>query len=188
MSPSPRITQKDNSNIYFLTLTIIEWINIFTKKEYYELLADSLKYCIQHKGLILYEYVFMTNHIHLIAGSSEMSDGLDTIIRDFKSYTTSELWKLLDKDNRKYIQRLLKNSFKMKKGSSRQIWRRENYPVTIETEDFLNTKIEYIWHNPVKKGYVLNPEDWLYSSAKQKILELPKNHPDLTLVCSEWEV
>ena len=187
MSPSPRIIKKDIGGIYFLTLTVIEWINIFTKKEYYELLADSLRYCIQHKGLILYEYVFMTNHIHLII-SAKGGVGLDDIIRDFKRFTTQEIKKLLYRDNRKYILRLIKNSFKRKKGSKFQIWQRENYPVTIETEDFLNTKIEYIWHNPVKKGYVLNPEDWLYSSAKQRLLELSPNHPNIVLPCGDWGV
>lgn len=29
----------------------------------------------------------------------------------------------------------------------------------------LNQKVDYIHFNPVKRGLVLEPEDWLYSSA-----------------------
>jgi REP element-mobilizing transposase RayT len=187
MSPSVRIHKNDNRNIYFLTLTVVEWINIFTKRDYFEVLKDSLQYCIDNKGLILYEYVFMTNHIHLIASTTKENDGLDSVIRDFKSFTTHEIWKLLEKDNRKYITRLLKNSLKMKKGSDKQIWQRENYPEELITDEFCNTKIQYIYHNPVKKGYVLDPEDWLYSSARQRLLDLPKNHHEVVLPCAEWD-
>jgi len=188
MTPSPRIQFKDIGGYYFLTLTVIEWINIFTKLEYFEIIKDSLKYCIDNKGLVLYEYVFMTNHIHLIARANEESKGLDSIIRDFKRFTTQKIKKLFEKDNRKYILRLIKNSLKRKKRSEFQIWQRENYPEEIYSDDFCNTKIEYIWHNPVKEGYVLKPEDWLYSSSRQKLLELPLNHPEVVLSCADWEV
>ena len=180
--------RKDIDNTYFLTLTVIEWIDVFTKPQYFEVLKDSLIYCVKQKGLILYEYVFMTNHIHLIAKATEESEGLDAIIRDLKSFTTNKIKALLKTDNRKYILRLIKNSLKSKKENEFQLWQRENYPEEINSDDFCNTKIEYIWNNPVKKGYVLNPEDWLYSSAKQKILELPADHPDIVLPCAEWEV
>ncbi len=185
MSPSPRITKKDIGSFYFLTLTVIEWINIFTKEKYFKALQKSLQYCIDNKGLVLYEYVFMTNHIHLIIGAGGII-GLDDIVRDFKRFTTKEIKKLLYKDNRKYILRLINNSFKRKKESEFQIWQRENYPIIIETENFLATKIEYIWQNPVKAGYVTNPEDWRYSSARQRLLELSSDHPDIVLPCREW--
>lgn len=51
-----------------------------------------------------------------------------------------------------------------------QIWQKGNYPEIIETEGFLNQKIEYIYNNPVVKEYVSKQEDWLYSSARNRIL------------------
>ena len=179
MSPSPRIQLRDKNNIYFITITVMGWIDVFTNNTYFDLLKNSLQHCIANKGLILYEYVFMTNHIHLIAGASENSQGLDAIIRDFKSFTTHEIKKLLENDNRRYILKLLKNSNKVKKKNEFQLWQRENYPEEIYSDGFLDSKIQYIWNNPVKKGYVKNPEDWLYSSARQKLLELPPNHTEL---------
>ena len=119
--------------------------------------------------MLLYEFVIMTNHLHLIARAKEKYK-LSQIISDFKKHTTREILKELEKDNRKYILNLIKNSFSKKKDYQNQIWQRENYPEPIINEKFLNEKIKYIYNNPVKKEYVAKQEDWLYSSARNRIL------------------
>jgi len=95
---------------------------------------------------------------------------LSQIISDFKKYTTREILKLLQEDNRKYILNLIKNSFARKKGYQKQIWQRENYPEMIVSEEFYLQKANYIHENPVKKEYVLKPEEWVYSSARNRFL------------------
>ena len=167
--PPKRINQENENITHFLTITIIEWIDIFTKPEYFQIIIDSLKYCQKNKGLLLYEFVIMTNHLHLIARAKEKYK-LSQIISDFKKHTTREILKELEKDNRKYILNLIKNSFSKKKDYQNQIWQRENYPEPIINEKFLNEKIKYIYNNPVKKEYVAKQEDWLYSSARNRIL------------------
>lgn len=159
--PGPRISKSYQGEVIYLTLTTIEWINIFTSKEYFEVLLDSLKYCQKNKGLIIFGFVFMTNHIHLIVSSRH--NNLADIIRDFKHYTTIQIKKLLLKDRRQCILRLIENSFSKKKDQEFQIWQRENYPEVIETDKFFEQKLSYIHNNPVKKGYVEKPEDWFYS-------------------------
>ncbi len=53
--------------VHFMTFTICGWVDVFTRKETKQIVIDSLnKYCIENKGLILYAYVIMTNHIHII--------------------------------------------------------------------------------------------------------------------------
>ena len=166
---TPRIHQGNENQVHFLTCTVIEWIDIFTKPEYFQIIIDSLRYCRVNKGLQLYEYVVMTNHLHLIA---QANDGckLSQIISDFKKYTTLEILKALKADNQKYILTLLSNSYSKKYGYENQIWQRENYPELIVSEVFLLTKANYIHGNPVKKGYVSKPEDWCYSSARNRVL------------------
>ena len=155
---------------YFVTLTVLEWIDIFTKPEYYQVITDSLNYCRAHKRLKVYEYVIMTNHLHLIVGVSGEDASLAQVLSDVKKHTTRELWKLIEKDNRGYIKNLLNNSFKKKTGYAKQVWQRENYPEVIYSDEFLTTKAKYIHENPVKKEYVRNPEDWRYSSAYERII------------------
>ena len=51
---------------YFVTFTIVDWVDLFSRKVYRDIVIESLQYCILNKGLRLYSYVIMTNHIHLI--------------------------------------------------------------------------------------------------------------------------
>ena len=74
--PPKRINQENENLNHFLTITIIEWIDIFTKPQYFQIIIDSLKYCQKNKGLLLYEFIIMTNHIHLIARAKEKYKGL----------------------------------------------------------------------------------------------------------------
>ena len=52
-------------------------------------MIDSLKYCIDHKGLIVYGYVIMTNHVHLILRSE--TGNLSDTLRDFKRFTSRNI-------------------------------------------------------------------------------------------------
>ena len=84
-----RIT--DQYATYFLTFTVVGWVDLFTRKKCRQILIDSLKYCQINKGLILYAHVIMSNHMHLIAAAREETSGLSGIIRDFKRATSKEI-------------------------------------------------------------------------------------------------
>jgi putative transposase len=163
--PSLRITSENQGKIHFMTLTCVAWLDIFTSRKYFELLLDSLKYCQKSKSLTLYEYVFMTNHIHLICSVSKGL--LSQVVSDFKKYTTREVYKMISSDNRDYLLWVLRNSYQ--KDREGQLWQSNNYPEIVEGEQFYNIKQNYIYNNPVEKGYVEKPEDWLYTSARNRI-------------------
>ena len=88
-----------NNGVYFITSTIIEWIPVFTKKEYFDIIVQSLSYCRQTKGLKLFTYVVMDNHVHLIVSAHNIS----LIMKDFKSYTAREIIKTAQTDDRKWL-------------------------------------------------------------------------------------
>ena len=75
---------KDQHVAYFITLTVIDWVDVFTRKEYKDILIDSLKYCIANKELRVYEFVIMSNPLHAIVSSDKLP--LSDIIRDFKKF------------------------------------------------------------------------------------------------------
>ncbi len=102
---------------------------------------------------------------------SAKNNNLSSIVRDFKSYTTNQLKKILLTDNREYIIRILRKSYSKRKGQKFQFWYSENWPVLIESDKFLNQKLDYIHENPVEKGYVSKPEEWIYSSARNYYLD-----------------
>ena len=47
-----------------------------------------------------------------------------------------------------------------------QFWRQNNQPKELETNYFLEQKLEYIHNNPVESGIVEKPYEYIYSSAK----------------------
>lgn len=82
-------TISDQNKPYFITTTVVDWIDVFTRQNYRDIIIDSLKYNIENKGLIVYAYVIMSNHLHIIiqAKNSNLSD----ILRDFKKHTAKAI-------------------------------------------------------------------------------------------------
>lgn len=155
--PSVRISRESNDGTYFLTLTVKKWYYILDRYGRWDILANSLAWFQKNKKIRLFSFVFMINHLHLIV-KSENSIGF---IRDFKRFTTK---KILEN-----IKRFEPNTLKIfqNKNGGFDIWSKTNMPEIIETERFLLQKIDYILNNPVKRAYVLNPEDWYWSSANR---------------------
>jgi REP element-mobilizing transposase RayT len=60
---------KDQHALLYVTLQVVYWVDIFTRKTYRDIAIESLQYCQQEKGLEIYAFVIMSNHIHLVAKS-----------------------------------------------------------------------------------------------------------------------
>src|SRR6266567_2489730 len=87
MSSKYKFSDKDH--LYFTSFAVVGWVDVFTRTEYKDIIVKSLSYCQQKKGLELYAWVIMTNHIHLIIGSGNNS--LSDIMRDMKKHTSLKL-------------------------------------------------------------------------------------------------
>lgn len=77
--------------VFFITTTVIDWVDVFTRDEYKQIIAESLDFCRKKKGLNIHAWVLMTNHLHLIASHEEGSDKLKTVIGDFKKFTAKKV-------------------------------------------------------------------------------------------------
>lgn len=80
----------DQHATYFLTFTVVEWVDVFTRKDYKQIIVDSLNYCIEHKSLECYAWVLMSNHLHLLARANAPGR-ISDIIRDFKKFTSKKI-------------------------------------------------------------------------------------------------
>ena len=142
------ITQQDTP--HFVTLTVLHWIPVFTRPQTVEIILDSLRFLMQ-EGLKVHAYVVLENHLHLILQSSQ----LDKDIARLKSFTARKLldylafYKKAHKNDRTY-----------------QFWQEGVHPELIQSDSIMRQKIDYIHHNPVKRGYVDLAEHWRYSSAR----------------------
>jgi len=62
---------RDRNLPHFLTFTVVDWVDVFTRKSYRDTVIECLDFCMKKKGMILYSYVIMSNHIHLIIQSKD---------------------------------------------------------------------------------------------------------------------
>ena len=92
--------QKQNlksDKAYYITLTVVGWVDVFTRKNHRDTIIDSLKYCQKEKGLIIYAYCIMSNHIHMVVHTNEPHLLKDTI-RDFKKFTSKKILQQIQKE------------------------------------------------------------------------------------------
>jgi putative transposase len=160
---------KNQNGLHFLTLTIVGWIDVFAYIDYKNLIIDNLRYCQLNKGLNLYAYVIMTNHIHVICQTNSQS-GLSSIIRDFKSFTAKEIIKKFQSENHSRAKWILTNFAYQSRFNTRnseyQVWQQDNHPVELVTPKFIKQKLAYIHLNPMRAGIVDEPSHFIYSSSR----------------------
>jgi len=160
----------DQNGLYYLTFTIVEWIDLFTRSVYKDIIVESLAFCQREKGLRVHAFVIMSNHVHAIL-STESEAGLSPIISSFKSFTAKAFLKYLKDDKNPESRRewLLNhfafNARKNKTKSRYQIWQPSNHPILLYSPKVIRQKVGYIHLNPVVLGIVERAEDYVYSSA-----------------------
>jgi len=153
----------DSEGIYFITCTVIEWIPALIYKADHDILADALTYSRREKGLRLYAYVIMENHLHLVAEAPNLSE----VVQSFKRHTARELIRSARANGRDWLLNQFEFYCKSHKRESRhQVWQEGVHPQIIVGDTMLRQKVEYIHSNPVRRGWVDAPEHWLHSSAR----------------------
>ena len=163
---SERYKVIDSSAPTFVTLTIIDWIDLFTRPVYCKILDESLNYCIENKGLKVHAYVYMTSHIHLIVSSN--GNELQEIIRDFKKFTSKSILEAI-KENPESRREWLLNKFsyaadRIKRGKNYKVWKDGFHPVILDTPEKLEQRINYIHQNPRELQLVNHERHWINSS------------------------
>ena len=152
---------KDQGAMHFVTFTVHQWADVFTRSSYVDILLDSLKYCQKAKGLEIYAWVVMSNHCHLIIRAKE--NNLSDIIRDFKKFTSKAIYHAIENNSqesrKEWLLKILKYEERI------WFWEEGYHGEEITSRDFFECKLQYIHLNPVRAGIVEKEEDFLNSSA-----------------------
>jgi REP element-mobilizing transposase RayT len=159
---------RDNRQLYFVTFTVVHWIDAFIRAEYRAIVYDSVKYCQTNKGLEVYGYCIMTNHLHMIIGTER--GVLPDIVRDFKSYTSRHIRKAIGNNiresRREWMLSLMYSSgIENQRNRDFQFWQQHNHPIELSTSEMLEQRLAYIHNNPVELRLVEKEEEWVHSSA-----------------------
>jgi putative transposase len=160
---------RNKEGIHFISFAVVEWVDVFTRKEYRDIVVDSLKYCQQARGLQIYSWCIMSNHVHLIVSAKQ--NDLSDILRDFKKYTAKEIIRAITSHSGESRKDWMLEIFRKAGGSNsrnatHQFWRQDNQPKELFSLGFSNEKLDYVHNNPVTAGIVEKAEEYLYSSAK----------------------
>lgn len=148
---------------YFMTMTVNHWLPVFTRPETVDIVLHSWRWLQQNEDFRLHGYVILENHLHLIARSDDISG----TIKRSKSYTARAIIDYLTQRNVRGLLDLMVLFKRMHKTESTyQFWEEGSHPQRIESEAVMRQKLDYIHHNPVKRGFVDLPEHWRWSSAR----------------------
>jgi REP element-mobilizing transposase RayT len=154
---------------YFITITTVGWIDVFTRLNQKQNIIHALQYCQFYKGLEIYAYCIMTNHMHLMC---KATNGfiLSDVIRDFKKYTSKKIIQTISNEpesRREWMLDYFKKSCDhLKKEQHYKVWQNGYHAEHIFSNKFIRQKLDYIHFNPVKDKIVALPEDYYFSSAR----------------------
>lgn len=159
----------DQDRLYFVTFTVVHWLDVFIRKEYKDIFLDSLRYCQRNKGLEVCAYCIMSSHVHMIIGRNK-EPRLEDIIRDIKKFTSFKIVDAIKNNQHESRRELLIWLFdragqRNNNNTNFQFWQQHNHPIELNTNAMIDQRLDYIHNNPVEAGIVLSPEDYLYSSA-----------------------
>ena len=156
-----RVCESDRA--HFVTVTIVEWLPVFTSAACCDILLRSLEHCRQHKALKIYAWVILDNHIHAILSAPDLSG----VLRDWKSFTAKEILHQLETEGREWLLNQLRYYLKPHKAQQHQIWQEGSHPQAIVGDEMMRQKLDYLHNNPIKRGWVASAEHWRYSSAHE---------------------
>lgn len=158
----------DGDEVYFVTFTIVNWIKVLEDNNFKQLIIDSIKYYQKNKGLVVYAFCIMPNHVHMIvqaAGKFNISE----ILRDLKKITSRSIVRMLEDQKTESSEDMLKKFSEagnpLKRITNFKVWQDGNQAKLIFSNKFLMEKLNYIHNNPVEYGLCGLPWEYAFSSA-----------------------
>jgi putative transposase len=158
----------NKEGLYFVSFAVVNWIDVFIRPEYNEIIVESLTYCKNNIGLELYCWCIMSSHVHLIFSAKDNNP--EIILGRFKEYTAKQLVKAIHDNHQESRKEWLLWMFKRAASKSSnvttyQFWQHNNQPIELWSPKVIEQKADYLHNNPVEAGFVAEAEHWKYSSA-----------------------
>ncbi|WP_116790342.1 REP-associated tyrosine transposase [Flavobacterium psychrotrophum] len=154
---------------YFVTLTTVGWVDVFTRLNQKYNIIDSLQYCQKHKGLEIYAYCLMPSHLHMVCKATDGVIVAD-IMRYLKKFTAKKIVaSVIDEpeSRKEWLLKFFHDACEhLKRPQQFKVWQDGYHAEIVQSNWFLKQKIHYIHNNPVVEKIVANPEDYYFSSAR----------------------
>jgi putative transposase len=163
----------------FITITCLNWKHLLQDDHVKEIIIGSLDFLYREKRIVVYAFVIMPNHLHMVwqmIGNHKRED----VQRDFLKYTAQRILRHIKTSNPDMLRELFVGA----KDRKYQVWERNSLSIPLWSPKVLWQKINYIHQNPVRAQLCNLPFEYKYSSAgfyKFNINEWP-------FVTSVWDL
>lgn len=155
----------DSHYFYFVTTTAVKHIHLFKRDVIKRIILDSMHHIHTTRGMKLFVFVIMPNHIHIIAQFTDQYS-LAGMMRDFKKFTARQIYRQFQaEENTKVLDVLRKEGEQVKQ--EYKVWEGDYDARDVFSVEFLQQKMDYIHHNPCQpqSKLVESPEQYVWSTA-----------------------
>ena len=153
-----------DGGVYFVTMSVVEWLPVFVSEAACKIVAESLNFCHHNKALRINAYVVMPSHLHGIVFRQWFDPmALKASLTDFRKFTGQRLSDYCGQALPRCFAEVLRES--SGKDRVRRFWQPTFHPEAIVSESFWRQKLDYLHDNPRRKGLVGQAEYWRFSSA-----------------------
>lgn len=156
---------------HFITLHTVDSVDIFIRPVYKQVIVHTLNHFIETKGLVVFSWCLMTNHLHLLVQSQE-GYSLEEIEQQYKAFTTQKILSAMETEPETRKDWMLKRFAGLENSPHKlrqyNIWQNRSSRNIIEMDqpESLVEYYEYIHENPVRERFVDLSPDFPYSSAR----------------------
>lgn len=158
----------NKEGLYFVSFATVNWVDVFVRMDYCEIVMESLKFCRESLGMEIYCWCIMPSHIHLIFRAKENNPAM--ILGRFKAHTSKTLVSAIrsniQESRKDWLLWMFKRAAaKCSNVQNYQFWQHNNQPIELWSAAVIEQKATYIHNNPVESGFVDEAWQWKYSSA-----------------------
>jgi len=154
---------------YFITITTVGWVDVFTRLNQKYVIINALKHCQENKGLTIFAYCLMHSHLHLFC-RSDSTFSLAEIMRDFKKFTSKKIIQTIleePESRREWLIDYFKKSCEhLARPQTYKVWQDGYHAEEVFSNQWIREKINYIHQNPIQERVVTEQENYYFSSAR----------------------
>ena len=161
-------------HLYFITTKAVDYAHLFQRDVVKRLLVDTLDCLHLRQQMILYAFVIMPNHIHLVLQCLPEKPVRDWV-RDYKRHTAERLIRQYRAENNQQALEFLAAKVTRPDRQKYKVWEDGYVAKEVFSPEFLRQKMEYIHNNPCHPNWSLapSPEEYTWSSARFYLTDEP---------------
>lgn len=173
---------EDRRCVHELTFSCYRRRPLLLNEDHFRLLSQSVDRAIQRYNFQLIAFVWMPEHVHLLVLPSQDKYSISNLLFAIKRPASFRIKKLLETTDQKLLEQL---TIRQRPGRKTfRFWQEgPGYDRNLFSSNAVESAIDYIHNNPVKRGLCIKPTDWKWSSARNYHLDrfFDKDLPSVTL-------